>query len=190
MMKINRREFGHLAGGLAGVISVLSLPACDWLNLYGQISKYVPMAVVAFNTIVQILVEHGIPVGGLTDAIEHVKAALADIQAAILVWKEAHGDQKNTAIAIIRTALTVAQTSLEDFWSKLQLPNPLAATIKALLDVITSTLAGFKNKLPGAAAKLPGARNLFAAPQMRSIREFREDFNRVLQDAGESKHAI
>ena len=190
---MNRRDFGYLVGGLAGLVSLISLPACLWSTVYKRINKYVPLALLAFDRIVEILAEHGIPIApGFTDSVNAVKAALADIQSAILAFEEAHGEQ--TAIGAIRMALEIAQRTLEDFWRKLNIPDPgLGGTIKALIGTILSTLSGFLEQLPK--APVPAVPHAVAnefgnTPKLRTMAEFRDEFNGVLRRTGESKYAI
>lgn len=182
-LQLNRRQFAMTAGTVG---MVATLPACWFSNVYSSLNKYIPIALLAFDRILDILKEHAVPVEGLTDAVNGVKAALADIQAAIIAYEHAAGD-KSSAIAHIRAALEVAEDRIEDFWRKLRLPNPeLGATIRALLGIILSTLAGFEMKLPGA----PVTRSVWAAPEARSVEKFRRDFNRTLDEHGESQFAI
>lgn len=170
-----------MGGGLV-LISLATLPACWLQSVYSSLNKYIPIALLAFDRILDILAEHGVPVPDLTDAVNAVKAALADIQAAIIAFEQKHGE-----VGAIRAALSVAEERIEDFWRKLKLPNPeVAATIRALLGIILSTLAGFEMKLPGA----PVSRSVWAAPEARSVQKFRRDFNRTLDEHGESKFAI
>lgn len=174
---MNRRRF--MEGGLV-LISLATLPAC-WLSggAYRDIENYIPLALLAFDRIIEILMEHNVEIG--SGAIDKVKSSLADIQSAILIWKEAHGEGKLTAASVIRTALRLAAQNLNEFWERLQVPPQLSPVIKSLIDVILSTLSGYETRLPGAPA---------AAPPPRTITEFRRDFNGILQQAGEEKFAI
>lgn len=188
---MNRREFGTLIIVFSALGSSLS---CLFSSVYKNIKNYVPFALLAFDRVIQILEEHGIAVSGLVEAMNRVKAALADIQSAILAYQEANSDQKPTAIGIIRAALQVARTSLEDFWRSLKIPNAqLAGTIKALLTIIISTLAGFEAQLPMAAGAAPAPRmgkEFGSPPKVRTLNEFRDDFNQILRSNDESKFQI
>lgn len=191
---MNRRQFASTIIVFSALGSSLG---CFFSNVYKNIDRYVPLALLAFDRIIEILTEHGIPVGPLTDSVNRVKAAIADIVTAVLAYREASGD-KSTAIAMIRAALQVAQQSLEEFWRKLSIPNPaLAGTIRALIGIIMSTLAGFEAQLPtGRVTPQPKPRVAQAefdwvnSVKLRSISEFREDFNSVLRQNGEEKYAI
>lgn len=181
---MNRRQFAvrMTSLGLVGTFTAAAMPACWLQNVYSSLNKYIPFALLAFDRILDILAEHGITVAGLTEAANAVKAALGDIQAAIVAFEQKHGE-----VSAIRAALGVAEDRIEDFWRKLKLPNPeVAATIRALLGIILSTLAGFEMKLPGPAV----TRSVWAAPEARSVEKFRRDFNRTLEEHGESKFAI
>lgn len=187
---MNRRKF---AQSLAVGFALISFPACLFSNIYKTINQYVPLALLAFERIISILAEHGISVSGLQDAVNAVKAALADIQSAILEYQEANSHGKPTGIQIIVTALNVAHGRLEEFWRKLNIPNPqLSFTIKSLLGIIISTLQGFEQQLP-AHQQGPGPMHtstFTGAGKVRTIKEFREEFNEELREHDESKFAI
>lgn len=183
---MNRREFAVTAG-TAGVLA--TLPGCFLHDVYKTIDRYVPVALMAFDRIIAVMVEHGVDVSRLVNAVNMVKAALADIQSAVLEYHDAHEHDKQTLIHMISVALKVATHRLAEFWELLQIPNEnLARTVKLLLDVIISTLTGFISQLsPGT----PVASQKFVSEaKVRSIKEFREDFNRVLDERGEAKFAL
>lgn len=185
-MTMTRRDFAICAGI---VTSLASLPACLFSDIYKNISDYVPVALLAFDRIVMILVEHGINVSGLTEVINRVKAAFADIQTAVLEYHDAHENDKQTFIHMVAVALKIATERLVEFWNDLRIPNQqLAYAVKLLLDIIISTLTGFIQKLaPGTPVAM---QRFMSDPKPRTLKEFRRDFNTALAEQGESKFAI
>lgn len=184
---MNRREFAVTTGAL----SVLAtLPACWLSNVYKNISQYIPYAMLAFDRILSILEEHGINTAGMRDVIDRIKSAFADIQTAVLEYRDAHEADKASKLQAIQTALKIASRRLMDFWEMLRIPNEqVARTIKMLLDIIISTIEGFISRLPQPQGQEPQQKAGPVAHE-RSLKEFREDFNRVLRDRGEAKFAI
>lgn len=183
---MTRRDFAIRTATLA---ALATLPACFFSNIYKTINQYVPVALLAFDRIIAILVEHGVNTNGLTEAVNRVKAAFADIQTAILEYYDAHEHDRETLIRAISIALKIATERLHDFWETLKIPNEqLSRTIKMLIDIMVSTLTGFIGQLsPG--TPVAGQR-LLSAPRARSIKEFREDFNRALRERDEGQFAI
>lgn len=185
---MKRRAFLGVAGSGA-LLASLPATACWWSNVYKNISSYVPVALLAFDRIVAILIEHGVNTTGLTDVGNAVKAAFADIQTAVLEYHDAHEHDKATLMQAISVAMKIASHRLVEFWERLQIPNEhLAHGIKALIDVMVSTLTAFIGQLsPGT----PVANQKFISePKLRSIKQFREDFNWVLDHNGLSKYAL
>jgi hypothetical protein len=182
---MNRRSF-MLAIALA---TAAATPACEWTSIIDRIRSYVGISLLAFDRIIEILTANGIALApGLTAIVNAVKAAIADILTAVEEYRAAAAHDKATMIAALKTALTVASARLMEFWAMLRIPNPqLAQTIKALIDVIISTLEGFKAQLPGQ----PLAPQRFLGnPRPRTVKEFKNDFNAILTRAGDTRYAI
>lgn len=183
---MNRREFAATTGALS---LVAVMPACWMSNIYKTISSYVPVALLAFDRVISILVEHGVDTTRLTEAVNRVKAALADILTAVVEYHDAAEQAKETMIHAIAVALKIACERLVEFWELLKIPNEqLARTIKMLIDIMVSTLTGFIGQLaPG--TPVAGQR-FVSAPRVRTLKEFREDFNAVLRERDEGQFAI
>lgn len=184
---MNRRQF---AIGTGALTLLAMLPACWFANVYRMIAEYIPYALLAFERIISILEEHGISTAGLREIIDRVKAALSNIQTAVLEYKDAVQAEKAAKLEAIRNALRVASQRLTEFWDALRISNEqVRRTVKMLLDIIISTIEGFITRLPQPIGQVPQQR---AGPvaQERSLKEFRQDFNRVLRDRGEAKFAI
>lgn len=184
---MTRRDFAIRLASLGGLLAVM--PSCFLSsNIYKNLEHYVPTALLAFDRIIEILVEHGIDVSHLVNQINQVKACLADIQTAILAWKSGRENQKPTLAEAVRTTLRLAASALDIFWGSLRLPPQLASTIKPLFDILVSTLMAFE--LIGA-NRGPGSKTFLGTePKLRTIREFREEFNGVLSEHNESRFAI
>lgn len=185
-MTMTRRDF-TIRVALASTLG--SLSGCVFGDVYKNIEKYVPVALLAFDRITMILMENGVVISGLENVINMVKAALADIQTALLEYHDAAAHDKATLIQAISVAMKIATHRLIEFWDKLSIPNQqLALTIKTLLDIIISTLTGFIGQLsPGTAV---ASQKFLSAPRLRSVKEFRDDFNGILRSHGMSKYAI
>jgi hypothetical protein len=169
-----------------GVTSVMV--SCPMSNVYESINKYIPVALLAFDRVLQVLGQAGIDTAPLLNASNSVKAAFGDIQTAILQFHDAVQDQKNTLISLIYISLDVAISRIEDFFDLLHLGNQqVAATIKALLSIIVSTIEGFKQQLPPRPGPIGPARSLNPLPQLRNIEQFKADYNAVLDKAGDSQ---
>lgn len=188
---MKRRQFAVdlLSKGIIALFALAAMPACWFSNVYKDISSYVPVALLAFDRIVAILVEHGVNTMGLTDVGNRVKAALADVQTAVLEYRDAAAHDKATMVQAISVALKIATHRLVEFWEMLKIPSPeLAKTVKTLLDVIVSTLTAFVGQLsPGTPV---ASQRFLSEPKLRSVKEFREDFNSVLNHNGLSKYAL
>lgn len=207
---ITRRSFATLIGkggamfGIGSIVSTTSaFLACPaWVsNLYSDILKYAPVALNAFNAVLQILAGNGISTAGiLTVIIVSAKAAFADIQVAVQQYQAASAGQKTGLLGAISEAIAVAEATLQKFWSDLVIPDAkLALLIQGLLGIITSTLMGFATQLPApvtpAAQQMQRMKASFpkllkAPPQKRSLAQFKRDFNATLTAAGYQRHAI
>ena len=190
MTTLTRRSFvwSSTAFGVA-----CTMTACPLSNVYDSITKYVPVGLLAFDRVLQIVGEAGVDTAPLMNVVNSVKASLADIQSAVLEYKDASADRKDTLVAIIRTALAVAEGRIQEFWGNLTLPPKTGTIVKQLLGVILATLSGFREQLPGYQGN-PGpmvaANHIQVVPKPRSIDQFRQDFNQILRDNGEAKYAL
>lgn len=191
-MTMTRRDL--VALGKLGILAALfPLSSCWFQNIYSDIDRYVRVALLAFDRIIAILAEHGIVVEGLDRSINAVKAALADIETAVLEYRDAAAHEKATLVAAIATALKIAAERLQAFWEllKMKIPNvQLATVIKTLLDIIISTLIAFAEKLQTGGAPAVPRNQLLAQPRIRTLTQFRAEFNGVLRQSGEGKFAI
>lgn len=178
-----------------GVLALTSLlPAC-FSNLYESIQKYVPVAILAFDVILEILAANGVAIAStLAPVVNAVKVALAEIAAAVAEYQHATGDGKPSAAKKVAEALRIAQNRLDEFWERLNLSShELKETIRALLGIIISTLEGYYNRLPEAARSpvpVGPAVGLTVIPEARTLSQFRRDFNQALKDHNQQKYAI
>ncbi len=160
-------------------------------SVVSEIASYVGVGLQAFQIVVDILRVQGVIQAGVGTTIDVVialvKAAFADISAAVAAYENAPSASKQTLLGKLSTAIAVAIAQIQKFWSDLKIPNAgLAITIKDLLGVILSVLAGFASQLPAPAshpmiteaATLPN--KLAVLPKKMTTSEFRKEFNSIL----------
>ena len=189
-MDLSRRSFFWTSTAFG---AMCTMTACPLSNVYDSINKYIPVGLLAFDRVLQIIGEAGVDTAPLLNVSNAVKASLADIQSAILEYRDASADRKDTLVAIIRTALSIAEGRIQDLWSNLTLPPATGKVVKQLLGIIISTLAGFREQLPGYQGNpgpMTAANHIQIEAKVRTIAEFREEFDSVLALAGETKFAI
>ena len=192
---MNRREFCSRfpkLGVLLFVLGSMFETACSWnQSVYEQIIGYVGVGLQGFQAVVDLLVGQGVIKTGQGTAVDSVitlvNAAFAALQTAVADYQSAPAANKATMLGKISTALQVAENDIGKFWQSLSIPDAnLAATIAGLLGIIVSTLAGFAVKLPAPPASMkaviPPA--LAAAPKARTAKEFKKDFNNILDQNG------
>lgn len=184
---INRRHFG-----IASLVSlVMVTTACpSWLSsVYTDIKNYAPTILAAVASILSILTGAGIITTPLISGIVSlISTSVADLVAAVNTYQSAPADQKQTLLGKISTALADAEANIQQFWSDLTIPDPqLAATIKSLLGVIISTLAGYFNAIGKPVAlseaqvrRAQLAKTIQVTPKKRNLSEFKKDWNAAL----------
>ena len=168
-MTMSRRELSKSLLGLAAASSATFDTACPLRGKFDNILRYVPVALIAFDRVVSIAQDSGADLSQLQNVIARVKAALADIQTAILEFREHDGDTLRQAIL---TALTIAHQRLTEFASAIadKLSANTALAVRALLEVIISTLNGFQSQISRGSGSVP------------TLAAFRRDFNAKLPD--------
>jgi hypothetical protein len=197
-MTFTRRQFSSLT--LLGVVSAwIGSTAASCGSIYAQIAAYVGVGIQAFQSVVNLLAGAGIvslPVGTAISAVlSLVKAAWADVQAAIAAYDAAPAASKATLAGKISTALTVVQQEIQQFWSDVKIPDSsLANTVAGLLGLIVSTIAGFLAALPPAStpavAARPLTKTLSITPAKLTVSQFRTKFNAILIAGGHSAYTI
>jgi hypothetical protein len=189
---MNRRNFaGYLLKGAAtlGLLSTMTIDAaCSFGTVFADILKYVGVGLTSFQSVVDLLAGAGIiPIGtgaAIDTIIALIKAGFADLQTEVTAYNNAPAADKTTLEGKISVILANLQTSLQNFWSQLTIPDAnLASTVEGLIGVILSTLAGFATQLPAApatlTAKLAGKTISYTAKK-RTVHQFKNDFNAVL----------
>ena len=202
MQTLNRRQFTTRSLSFLAALPLLGSVGCSFSSVYADILKYVPVALSAFSSIISILAgagDIGSPLApAIAAVIAQVNKGFADLQTAVNAYDAAPSSQKSTVVGEISTALKVVESYLQAFWNSLTLPDPqMASLVEGLLGVITSTLLGFATQLP--VPTVPSAvtsmranltRTITAAPQKRSIKKFRSDFNALLKGTAYQGHSI
>lgn len=206
-MQMTRRGFANMfskigmAAGLGSIVAVdTACPA--WLsNVYNDILKYAPVALSAVASVVAILTGNGVAITPIISAvIALIKTGIADLQTAVTQYNNAPAGQKTGLLGAVSEALTVAEADVQQFWSDLTIPDAkLSSLIQGLLGIIVSTLQGFQTQVPAPVtpvaaqartmrASLP--KTITVTPKVRSVSQFRKEFNAALTAGGEAQHAI
>lgn len=192
---LSRRGFAQSLGSVFGISmlagSTFTLTGCSF-SLTSTIESYISIGISAFQAIVNILSAAGvIPPGAgtvIAVAIQAVKAAFADVVAAIQAYNDAPAADKTTLLGKITTALSAVEMELQQFWSDLSIPDSkLGSLIEGLLGVILSTIGAFISQLPPAPAPATTKalrKTIQFTPTKRSARTFRSDFNKMLTSGG------
>ena len=198
-MQLTRRS---LAGGLgrlglsfvaAGAFLETACPAFG--SVFSSILKYVGTGLQAFQTVLDLLSGLGIINIGAMPAIDAlialVKSGFADLQIAVSDYENAPAASKQTLLGKISTAIAALMSTIQQFWSDLNIPDPkLAETIKGLLGLILSTLSGFLTQLPAPAAGSVRvtAKQIPVHAEKKSMGEFKKEFNNILDQQGYGKY--
>jgi hypothetical protein len=184
MANVTRRTFGKYISSAALALGIGEVTMGFGCGVFTDILTYVPIGLEAFETIISLL-DPSLATA-LAPIIVKVKAALADIAAAVQAYQNAPASEKATLLGKITTAINVAIDEIQAFWSSLNLPDQnLATTIADVLQIILSTLAGFLPLLGG--SLLMGKhhpKSLPVTPALRSQKKFKKEINEVLRKHG------
>jgi len=198
MESINRRTFGKWWGVAMASLTIGGQVFLTGCTTFATILNWVDTGLSAFQSVVDLLAGQGviaIVIGSAIDLIiKAVKAALADIATAVNNYNAAPAASQPGLLGKISAALVAAQNEIGQFWNDVSIPDAkLASTVAGLLGLIVSTLAGFQSLLPPAPA--PVALRTFpktlqgAAPQKRSIGQFKAEFKAILVANGYSNYS-
>jgi hypothetical protein len=191
-----RREFGKMVLSGASVVGLSSAVGMTTMGLscssvFTDISNYVPLGIQAFDGLLEILSPS--EATALAPIITAVKAAFADLAAAVTAYENAPSASKATLVGKITTAINVVMAQLQQFWSDANLPDgTLASTIEAVLQIILSTLAAFLPLLGGNVVSTKKAlkKTITYAPKKRTKKQFKADVNNAFAQNGYSKVVI
>lgn len=186
------------------ITASLSQMAVGCSNLFTEILNYANVGLSGFSSILNILAGAGVISMGAAAPINRivtaVKAGFADLQTAVNDYEAAPAANKATLEGKISTALQDLQNEITAFWNNLTIPDAQTATlIQGLLEVITTTLAGFATQLRPAPASSNARASLLRAQSNkplsftghpRSQRQFKNDFNALLHARGLDKYAL
>jgi len=204
MQPLSRRSFATFTAksfAALGIGSLMNLEtACTFGSVWAEIQKYIPVGLSAFAAILSILTGSGIGVTAVSAIVALVKTGFADLSTAVSQYQDAPTGQKTGLLGGISEAITVVEANLQSFWANLSIPDAkLAATIQGLLEVLTTTLAGFATQLPAPVTpvamtamrmKASLTKQLSSAPVKRSPGKVKADFNAQLKAGGFQQHAI
>jgi hypothetical protein len=185
-----RRQFGKMVGTGALALGIGELTmglSCS--SIFSDIETYVPIGIEAFESIIAIITPA--EATALSGIITIVKAAFADLAAAVTAYENAPAANKATLLGKITTAINAVMTAIQEFWSQANLPDgTLAATIEGVLQVILSTLAAFlplvgstmDTRYQERLQKLP--HQITFTPAKRSQKQFKAAVNVVFSSHG------
>lgn len=200
---MNRRRF--VSTTLFTLAAALSSMGLSCSSVFAAIAYYVGAGIDAVTSVVNLLAGAGIvtlPEGALISTVlQMIKAAWADVTAAVAAYNNAPAAEKTTFAGKVATALAVVQSEIQAFWNQLQIPDAsLANTIAGLLGLVISTIEGFMPSLPAPqpigpapaplSQKTVNKAPLTATPKKRSAEQFRKEFNEILAAGGHSKWSI
>ena len=191
---LNRRSFVKQTGMGIGALALAGGTILETgCGLWADILAYAQTGIAAFVAVVNLLVASGVIPAGTGSAIDlvitAVKAAFADVQAAVQAYDAAPASQKQTLAGKIATAITVAMQEIQQFWNDLKIPDSkLAALISGLLGIILSTLSAFLPQLPAPASLARSVPlTLPFTPKKRSVHAFKSEWNQMMVAAGQPK---
>jgi hypothetical protein len=185
-----------------GIGATVSLTGCD--GKWEDIIKYCTVGLDSAKRVVDILVasqvittKDGTTVGAVLDKIQF---GFNDVRVAVQQYIDAPESQKATLADKALVAMQALADNILAFWNDLQIPDPnLAATISALLTLIVSTLQGYvvwgaskaERPLPRPrAARGIGPARAPVPAKERSVSEFRDEFNAILEKRGYGKYTL
>lgn len=189
-----RREFNKRLGS----ILLLALAGGSWLftaacNVFVDLLNWVPVGEAALNSILSILSTNGVVLNpAVQAAISLINAGFTALTAAVKEYQSTTPAPVG-ALAKIETALHDIVDNFSTFLSSLSVSSGLLNIITRLAEVVLSTIAAFTNRLPASmslkgvrdkmAAVRVGGKLLNVAPQERSRRKFKHDWNGTLKAA-------
>ncbi len=196
-----RRDFVKIVGSGALVLGIGEVSmGLSCASVFTDIERYVPIGLSAFQAVVSI-VDPALVVP-VALVVTEVKAAFADLVAAVTMYNDAPAANKATLLGKISTAINVVETEIQIFWNDLKLPDSaLANEISSLLGVILSTLTAFLPQLPAPTTpvamvqKRPSKvdqlqKTIVFTPKKRSVKQFKHDFNTVLESNQHVQYSI
>jgi hypothetical protein len=192
-MPSTRRQFGKMvgAGALALGIGEISM-GFSCATVYTDIENYVPIGLAAFNTIITLIDPPLATV--LAPVIVLVKAAFADLTAAITEYNNAPAAGKTTLLGKVRLAIQAVIDNLNKFWSDANIPDsPLASMIVGVLQIVVSTLAAFLPLIGGTVASKKVAKEIPIVPRTKkqlAKSVVKSDINAVFVKYGYSANQI
>ncbi len=197
-MNPTRRGFLKLTGTGGLILSTggaaVLLDACNAQTVFETIISWIPTAKSAFQGIVTILGPFLPP--GAQALITEVFAALDVVTAAVNEYLNAPAADKATFLGKLRVALTAVGDQIQAFLAAFKATgNPLISVVLGLAQIIISTIEGFLGKIPlPAGAKVRTVRasihfegvTAVVVPKVRSISQFKKDFNSVCEANGQT----
>ena len=194
----NRRNFLVDSGKGIALLALASGSALftTGCNVFNKIVAWLGVGIAATKSIINLLSGAGIvnTVQGvaLSAVLDTIKAAFADVQAAVAAYENADPASKATFAGRISMALQALGDQFQKLWSDLNIPHAsLASLVQGLIGIILSTIAGFQAQLPAPVSPpLSLSRRMAVVAQRRDEKRFRYDFNSLLAQSGQSQYSI
>ena len=193
--KVTRRSFSTWLLLFAVGIAAFTMSGC---NVLQDLIDYIPWIVRALQSISSI-VGPFMPAPAAT-ILGIITGALTDLQAACVQYQ---GDplpaDKANLLAEIKTFLKDIANNFQLFLNALATAGPVLGVVLGIIQVVLSTLGWFSGSLPvsatATAMQMPmtlRASNqiLYIIPQKRSLKQFKQDFNTVVQNNGHPEQTM
>jgi hypothetical protein len=189
-MIISRREFaGTLAAGaLAGTagVSGFLVGGCNG-SIWGEIQTWVPVGISAFEQVLTLIAPLAAP--GIDAIAELVKAGFSVLAGAISQYINAPAADKATFLQKVQLAFKDVSDNLQAFLNAVNVSgsNPIIKVVLGLVSIILSTIASFMAQIgptPAPIALTLGGTRMDVTPVKRTVKQFKQDFNNALVDAG------
>jgi len=179
---------------LVAMLSVaMIVSGCSFQSAMTQLSKYLPVALQAFNGVVTILVN----AGALSSAQGTVLSAdsakvtkgFTDVEAAVADYNAADPASKSTKLTAVVAALNVVQADLGKFLPDVGLDpkNKDVIIAQSALVLLEGTLASIAVNLPNPS---PAAKAAASKVKIVSAKDFKKQYNAIVVNGGHAYVAI
>lgn len=199
-MEITRRTFNKIANRLLLLAVVGSAPlSMTGCNVIQDLIDFIPWIIRAINSIKNILGVFMPPGAGVIVGI--IIGVLADLQAAAVEYQsDPLPADKATLLAKIETFLRDIVEHFQSFLDALGSAGVIASVVIGIIQVVLSTIGWFAGQLASKTGRLnvlpmprsmrAGNQMIFVVAQKRSIKQFKDEFNKVVYYNGHAEQQM